>query len=108
MTLPQNIHAHRSGFRVRVFHNGVFYRRYISKKHGLQAAVRVRDRLRKKQGQYSKYRGVSFNQGHWQASVGYRYSVIYLGIFDTEREAALCYDAAARDLHGSRARPNFV
>lgn len=58
----------------------------------------------------SKYRGVSYRprEGTWRAqiSVGNQRSK-FLGQYRTEEEAALAYDAAARDRYGEYARLNF-
>jgi hypothetical protein len=57
----------------------------------------------------SRFKGVSLSHGRWQATVrlpGGRNK--YLGRFDDEIEAALAYDAAAREVFGEFARPNFT
>jgi hypothetical protein len=49
--------------------------------------------------------------GRWQASIGKRsngkYKSTHLGTYDTPEEAALAYDEAAIELHGSCAKLNF-
>lgn len=59
------------------------------------------------------YRGVSFSRGMWRAKIDYytgkgsRRSTRNLGAFTDPLKAARAYDAAARQLHGDRARLNF-
>jgi hypothetical protein len=58
----------------------------------------------------SGYKGVSFHKkgGRWIAYVGGASTTRqWLGCFDTAEEAALAYDAAARDRWGEFARTNF-
>jgi len=57
----------------------------------------------------SQYRGVSkcTKDGRWQVRIRVGNKVKYLGRFKDEKEAAICYDKAARDLHGEKALPNF-
>lgn len=57
----------------------------------------------------SRYKGVCWHKGaqRWQATIGIHRRMSWLGAFDTEVEAALAYDAAARELHGEFARLNF-
>jgi hypothetical protein len=55
----------------------------------------------------SGFRGVTRDGTRWRASLGFRRQRIYLGLFGSERDAALCYDSHARRLLGSFARPNF-
>lgn len=57
----------------------------------------------------SGYKGVCWhrNEGRWQVRIQAYGQRICLGYFDDEVEAALAYDAAARQLHGEYARLNF-
>lgn len=56
----------------------------------------------------SQYKGVTRNQrGRWIAKIKADGGQLVLGTFDTERDAACAYDAAARILFGEFARCNF-
>ena len=55
----------------------------------------------------SPYRGVSWSQGKWVASIGHRGSTHYLGRYIDELAAARAYDMAARRRHKEQARLNF-
>lgn len=61
-----------------------------------------------------QYKGVTQNKNGgkpWMVNIGVklnaRKTMLYVGIFDTEVEAALAYDTAAKLLHGEFARLNF-
>lgn len=58
----------------------------------------------------SRFRGVHFSGqlGKWEARICVNYRKIYLGIYTTEEEAALAYNAAAREHFGQFARLNEV
>lgn len=60
-------------------------------------------------GSSSQYIGVSWNKGHgkWRACIAMDGKNRHLGYFDTERDAALVYDAAARIRDPEFARCNF-
>jgi hypothetical protein len=58
-------------------------------------------------GTSSAYKGVDLHGGRWRAQIAKDGVRRHLGLFDSERDAALAYDAAARNLHGEFARLNF-
>jgi hypothetical protein len=57
----------------------------------------------------SKYNGVSLDKRNnkWRAYIAYNGKRIYLGRFETEKEAAMAYDQAAGKYHKEFARLNF-
>lgn len=57
----------------------------------------------------SKYIGVywSNTSNKWYSRVKYNYKSIYLGVFDTEEEAAKAYDDKVFELRGDNAKFNF-
>lgn len=59
---------------------------------------------------YSTYKGVSWckREGRWFAQIQHQRKHRHLGYHSTEIEAALAYDAAARELFGEFAHLNFV
>jgi hypothetical protein len=58
----------------------------------------------------SKYLGVSFchSTNKWKAEIRFNGSYKYLGVFNSEEEAALAYNEKAIEVHGKFARPNKV
>jgi HNH endonuclease len=64
---------------------------------------------RKQKGLTSQYKGVYLSQGkYWQSSIMYNGKRIYLGLFATEKDAALAYNDAAKIHHGQFANLNII
>lgn len=59
----------------------------------------------------SPYRGVTFDQSRtrnpWVARLAHRGNRFLIGRFQTEQEAAIAWDAKAREMYGAFARLNF-
>lgn len=56
-----------------------------------------------------RYKGVSWHRQarKWVVHIGSNGKRFYLGLFESEEEAARAYDVKCRELHGEFARPNF-
>lgn len=78
-----------------------------------RANIRIADRsqngLNRKmhRNNTSGYRGVTLSKGRWRARIQNSVIKISLGSFDTKKEAAKAYDAAAKKYFGQFARLNF-
>lgn len=62
---------------------------------------------RKSKGNTSLYKGVCSFRNKWRAQITINGEAIHLGVFDTQEEAALAYDAAAKEHFGEYALINF-
>jgi len=58
----------------------------------------------------SRFKGVCWDKfrGRWRADITFENRSIHLGRFHSETDAAIAYDAAARDLFGEFARLNQI
>lgn len=77
--------------------------------HSQNAANKRKPRI---EGSTSAYKGVSWERSgkrknRWRATINIKGKRIRLGSFGTEVEAAIAYDAAAREHFGEFARINF-
>lgn len=58
----------------------------------------------------SKYLGVHYDKsrGRWMVSIGINYKCVHIGRYDSEIEAALAYNEAAKKHHGEFAKLNVI
>ncbi len=74
---------------------------------------RRQQRQKRKASASSRYFGVGFQGGPahrnraWQAAITVNTDVHFLGLYETEKEAAIAHDRAARHYHGDAAILNF-
>lgn len=83
-----------------------------NQRHNLRECLRIhnqRNRRKQVNPTSSPFKGVSWHKklGKWVAYIGTNNSRKFLGVFLYQDDAALAYDAAARDIHGEFACLNF-
>ena len=83
--------------------------RLDNRRENLRLATRSQNQAHKGRGanNTSEYKGVSFNQGKWEARIKYQDQRLNLGRFKYAITAAWVYDAASRLLYGEFAGLNF-
>lgn len=59
-------------------------------------------------GKTSNFKGITLARGKWQSSIRVEDTLIYLGRFESEVQAALAYDTAATKYFGEFAKTNFI
>ena len=78
----------------------------------LRPATSVQNQANQKKqtGRSSKFKGVNFHKvtGLWQANICKHQRQIYLGVFQTEEQAAQAYDRKAVELFGEFAKLNLT
>ena len=83
-----------------------------NQKHNLRKTNNQKNSFNRKShtGSSSKFKGVSYHKirCRWQANICINYKSIYLGLFDSEIDAAKAYDKAAKMHFGEFARLNFA
>ena len=67
----------------------------------------ARNRAPNKRRKHTRYKGVTLRGKRWEAKIKIKGEVVNLGRFETDIEAALAYDRAARELFGEFAYLNF-
>ena len=81
-----------------------------NQRHNLRPATHAQNQWNQlPQGGSSRFRGVCWvkRDNKWQATMQVNKKRYYLGEYDSEEDAARAYDAAARELCGEFAHPNF-
>jgi hypothetical protein len=65
-------------------------------------------KFKKRQNIISKYKGVWWDRSKWRTAITVNNQKIYLGRFDSERDAAIAYNTAARIFFGEHACYNVI
>lgn len=81
-----------------------------NQRHNLRLATALQNLANRRTFEHSSiYKGVHWDaeRNKWFAQINFNYKKFALGRFDSEVEAALAYDAKARELSGDFARLNF-
>ena len=80
---------------------------------GIGAHMKRKYKMRSdnKTGISSEFKGVSYiktkrSKKHWHSSIIHKTNRTYLGLFETEKEAALAYNKKAKELYGEYAYQN--
>lgn len=65
---------------------------------------------RRPRGGTSRYKGVWLrgDTDRWQAEIHYNYKKVSLGCYNTQEEAAIAYNKAAKEYHGEFANLNLI
>jgi len=81
-----------------------------NRRQNLRAATHSKNMMNRgpQSNNTSGFKGVCRNRLKWRAQIGLDGRHIHLGTFATPQEAAHAYDAAAVELFGEYARPNFL
>jgi hypothetical protein len=84
-----------------------------NRKENLRRATQqenLRNKAKTESKTSSKYKGVSWHStaNRWRAYIVVDYKQIYLGLFDSEEDAAVAYNVKASELFGEFARLNIV
>ncbi len=105
------VQMHRSILNVRkgletdhINHNGL-----DNRKQNLRTCTRSQNgcNLSPRKGYTSRYKGVSWNKGRWQASIKYKGKTINFSRHDSEIDAAKAYDVKAKEIQREFACLNF-
>lgn len=83
-----------------------------NQKNNLRVATNSQNQANRPKRKHSValYKGITPSQskkGGWRAQIKKEGKVIALGYFDTQEQAAIAYDKAAKELHGEFANLNF-
>lgn len=80
-----------------------------NQRENLRIALHQQNGANKRPQKGKRFKGLCWNKqlAKWQAHIGVNGKVLYLGLYTSEREAALAYDAAARKHFGEFAHLNY-